>query len=60
MVGVEVSASLEKETLFDARDVRPSGWLPLIWGQYDVGYGVNRSLQRTELNAEAVWVSTPS
>lgn len=52
LVGVEVSASLEKETLYDARSLRPVGWLPLIWGQYDVGYGINRSLQRTELNAE--------
>jgi hypothetical protein len=52
LVSVEVSASLEKDELYDARNYRPIGWLPLVWGQYDVGYGGDRSLQRTEFNAE--------
>jgi hypothetical protein len=52
LLGVEVNASLDQDVLFDARERRPLGWLPLIWGQYDVGYGVDRSMQRTELNAE--------
>ena len=52
LVGVEVSASLDKDTLFDARDRRPLGWLPLVWGEYDLGYGGDRSIQRTELDAE--------
>jgi hypothetical protein len=52
LVGMEVHSSLDKDVLFDARDHRPIGWLPLIWGQYDLGYGADRSIQRTELNAE--------
>ncbi len=52
LLGVEVNASLDKDTVFDARDHRPIGWLPLVWGQYDVGYGGDRTIQRTELNAE--------
>lgn len=52
LVGAEVSSSLDNKVLFDARDHRPVGWLPLVWGQYDAGYGGDRSLQRTELNAE--------
>jgi hypothetical protein len=52
LLGVEVTTSLDKETLYSARDERPVGWLPVIWGQYDAGYGGDRLLQRTELNAE--------
>jgi len=52
LVGVEVNASLDEDTLFDARSQRQTGWLPLVWGQYDVGAGNDRALQRTELNAE--------
>lgn len=51
-VGAQVSASLDEEKVFDARDHRPLGWLPLVWGQYDLGYGGDRSIQRTELNTE--------
>ena len=52
LVGAEVSASLDPDKVLDAREERPLGWLPLVWGQYDVGYGGERSIQRTELNAE--------
>ena len=52
LVGAEVSSSLDQKALFDARARRPVGWLPLVWGQYDIGHGGDRSLQRTELNAE--------
>lgn len=52
LAGVEVSTSLDETNLFDMRDHRTPGWLPVIWGQYDVGYGGDRQLQRTELNAE--------
>ena len=51
-VGMQVNASLDEEKVFDARDYRPLGWLPLVWGQYDLGYGGDRSIQRTELNTE--------
>jgi hypothetical protein len=52
LLGVEVTTSLDQENLFSARDQRPVGWLPVIWGQYDIGYGGDHQLQRTELNAE--------
>jgi len=52
LIGVGVSASLDQNTVFDARDHRPTGWLPLVWGQYDIGAGGDRTLQRTELTAE--------
>ncbi len=52
LLGVEVSASLDAHKLYNARENRPTGWLPLVWGQYDLGYGGERSIQRTELTAE--------
>ena len=52
LLGVEVTSSLDEEHLLNARDQRPAGWLPVIWGHYDVGYGGDHQLQRTELNAE--------
>ena len=50
--GVEVSTSLEQDKLFNARDNRTNGWLPVVWGQYDAGTSGDRTVQRTELNAE--------
>jgi hypothetical protein len=52
LIGIEVNASFDADKMFDARDIRKAGWLPLVWGQYDVGYGGERSIQRTELNTE--------
>jgi len=52
LISVGVTASLEQDNVFDARDHRPTGWLPLVWGQYDIGAGGDRTLQRTELTAE--------
>jgi hypothetical protein len=52
LVGMEVISSFDKDTLYDARELRRPGWLPLVWGQYDVGYGNDRAIQRTELNVE--------
>ena len=51
LIGVGVSSSLNEDKLYDVRD-RPLGWLPVVWGQYDLGYGNDRGIQRTELNAE--------
>jgi hypothetical protein len=51
LIGVGVSASLDKDKLYDVRD-RPLGWLPVVWGEYDLGYGNDRGIQTTELNAE--------
>jgi hypothetical protein len=52
LLGVEVIASLDQDKLFDARDQRPVGLLPLVWGRYDLGYGNARAIQEFELNAE--------
>lgn len=52
LLGVEVDASLEKDKTVDMRDQRPVGLLPLVWGQYNIGYGNERSVQEFELNAE--------
>ncbi len=49
---IQINSSLDKPALFNARDDRPRGWLPLVWGEYDLGWGGNRTLQRTELDAE--------
>jgi hypothetical protein len=51
LIGVGVSSSLDADKLYDVRD-RPLGWLPVVWGEYDVGYGNDRGIQRTGLNAE--------
>jgi len=52
LVGVEVSTSLDVTNLFDMRDQRRPGWLPVVWGEYDAGVGVGSHLQTTELTAE--------
>ena len=52
LLALEVASTLDKQRTFDAREHRVSGWLPLVWGQYDLGWGGDRSLQRFEANAE--------
>jgi len=52
LLGVEVIALSDKKRLFNAREERPVGWLPLVWGQYELGYGSNRMMQRMDLNVE--------
>ena len=52
LLGVEVRSSFEPGVVLDARDHRPAGWLPLVWGGYDVGFGGDRTTQKTELFVE--------
>lgn len=52
LVGVEVNSTLEDDKLFKARENRPVGWLPLVWGEYDLGYGNSREIERFELDTE--------
>ena len=51
-LGFRVEGAMDRQTLLQVRDQRPTGWLPLVWGQYDLGYGNARSVQRFELDAE--------
>ncbi len=52
LLGVEVDALLDKDKLFNAREDRPVGLLPLVWGQYNIGYGDERMVEEFELDAE--------
>ena len=59
-----VDSTLETNYVFNARQEcntgwpRPErGWLPLIWGAYDVGIGSTRRISRFEMNVELVDVA---
>jgi hypothetical protein len=56
-----VDSTLETNHVFNARQERNTGWprsergwLPLIWGAYDVGIGSTRRISRFEMNVEFV------
>lgn len=53
LVGIACEAEFDSDRVLKARDERPQGLLPVVWGQYDIGYGNERSVQKFELNAEA-------
>ncbi|MCG3149694.1 MAG: hypothetical protein PCFJNLEI_03159 [Verrucomicrobiae bacterium] len=52
VLGVGVEAAFDQDKVLNARDERPSGLLPVVWGQYSVGYGNARAIQKFEVNAE--------
>lgn len=52
LLGVGVQAAFDSDKVYKARDERPTGILPVVWGQYSIGYGNARALQTFELNAE--------
>lgn len=52
LFGFEVVSELDHTRTFDARIDRCPGWLPMVWGGYDVGYGGDRRATRFEINAE--------
>ena len=52
LFGLEVSSTLETNYVFNARTDRQSGWLPLVWGEYDVGAGETRRISRFDMNVE--------
>jgi hypothetical protein len=52
LFGLDIASSLDTNYVFNARKERKSGWLPLIWGAYDVGIGATRRLSRFEMNVE--------
>jgi hypothetical protein len=52
LLSFQVTGTAARERLPDLRETRPTGWLPLVWGQYDVAVGGDRYLQRFELDTE--------
>lgn len=54
LASFEVTSSLDSDRVFNAREERKEGWLPLVWGSYDVGLGSSRFVQTTDLNVELV------
>jgi hypothetical protein len=52
LLGVGVQAEFDQDKILKARDQRPAGILPLVWGQYEIGYGNARAVQKFELNTE--------
>ena len=54
LFGLNVTSSRDDKYVFDAREQRQPGWLPLIWGDYDVGFGGDRRTERFSMNVEVV------
>ncbi len=54
LLGLNVHSSLDHDYVFRASQDRQSGWLPLIWGAYDIGAGNDRTISRFEMNVELV------
>jgi len=54
LLNFRVDSTLETNHIFNARRERDSGWLPLVWGAYDVGIGSARRISRFEMNVELV------
>jgi hypothetical protein len=54
LFGLNVISSVD--TNFTARSPleREPGWLPLIWGAYDLGFASTRSVSRFEMNVELI------
>ena len=52
LFGLEVSSAFETNYVFNARAERQSGWLPLVWGEYDVGAGETRRISLFDMNVE--------
>jgi hypothetical protein len=54
LVGLEVTSTLDAEYVFHATRDRKRGWLPLIWGAYDIGASSSAYLSKFEMNVELV------
>jgi hypothetical protein len=54
LFGLNVSSSLQ--TNFAARSPldRSAGWLPLVWGGYELGYSTAETISRFEMNVELI------
>lgn len=54
LVGLDITGSFDSDAVLDARSTRPSGWLPLIWGEYDIGIGSSLTVSYFDMNVELV------
>ena len=54
LLGLDVTSSRDDKYVFDAREKREPGWLPLVWGNYDGGFGGTKRTQRLTMNVEVV------
>ncbi|MCX7915454.1 MAG: hypothetical protein N3A53_04025 [Verrucomicrobiae bacterium] len=52
LFGFDVVSELGSERVLDARVHRQPGWLPMVWGGYEAGYGGDRRTTRFEINTE--------
>ncbi|OQW96802.1 MAG: hypothetical protein BWK77_03560 [Verrucomicrobia bacterium A1] len=52
LVSMGLRSAMDAEAVGRARARNAAGWLPLIWGEYELGAGTDRTLQRTALDAE--------
>jgi len=54
LFGFDVVSSFDSRRDLRAREEREPGWLPLVWGAYEVGVGDHRWLNRFEADVELV------
>lgn len=54
LFGLEAVSDLDHDRVFHARTTREAGWLPMVWGGYEAGYGGDRRTTRFEINTELV------
>ncbi len=54
LLNFRVDSTLQTNYVFHAREERKNGWLPLVWGGYDVGADATRRVTRLQMDAELV------
>jgi hypothetical protein len=54
LLNFRVDSTLQTNYVFHAREERKGGWLPLVWGGYDIGADATRRVSRFQMNVEVV------
>ena len=54
LLNFRVDSTLQTNYVLHAREERRSGWLPLVWGGYDIGADTARRVSRFQMNVEVV------
>jgi hypothetical protein len=54
LFGIDVTSPLDRNEFLHTADERERGWLPVIWGVYDLGFAPTRQTSRFEMNVELV------